>query len=305
MAKLDKRVLLSALLAPAALALAADVWRRPLSYYQGYARTRMYFAGASSRYIRVRGIRLQYYALGPLTGSPIVLIHGLGGRSEDWMLLAPYLTRAGFRVYILDLPGFGKSAQPKDFSYSMTDQARMVFDFMDHLNLRQVDLGGWSMGGWIAQRMAIRQPERIRKLMLFCSAGLYVRPTWDVGLFVPENAGQLAELNQLLMPDPPQLPDFVVKDVLREAAKRAWVVRRTLHSMFSGREVTDRILPHLLMPVLLVWGELDRMIPLAQGEKMHELLLYSQLHVVPCCGHLAPNLCADEIGGPVAQFLLS
>ncbi|MDE3199508.1 MAG: alpha/beta fold hydrolase, partial [Acidobacteriota bacterium] len=214
MAKLDKRVLLSALLAPAALALAADVWRRPLSYYQGYARTRMYISGASSRYVRVKGIRLHYYAMGPLSGPPILLLHGLGGRSEDWMPLAPFLTRAGFRVYILDLPGCGKSSRPEDFSYSMTDQAHIVIDFMDQLNLRQIDLGGWSMGGWIAQRMAALRSERFRKLMLFCSAGLYVRPTWNVGLFVPENAQELAELNQLLMPDPPQLPDFVVKDVL-------------------------------------------------------------------------------------------
>ncbi|MDE3199353.1 MAG: alpha/beta hydrolase, partial [Acidobacteriota bacterium] len=234
---------------------------------------------------------------------PILLLHGLGGRSEDWMPLAPFLTRAGFRVYILDLPGCGKSSRLEDFSYSMTDQAHIVIDFMDHLNLRQVDLGGWSMGGWIAQRMAALRSERFRKLMLFSSAGLYVRPTWNVGLFVPENAQELAELNQLLMPDPPQLPDFVVKDVLREAAKRAWVVRRTLHTMFSGREVTDRILPKLLMPVLLVWGDLDSMIPLAQGEKMHELLPYSQLQIVEGCGHLAPNLCADQIGPGVVEFL--
>ncbi len=300
---LGKRVWITALLAPAALILAADIWRRPLSYYQTYARTHLFFRGASSRYLRVKGIRIHYYVMGPLSGPPIVLIHGLGGRSEDWMPMAPYLARAGFRVYLLDLPGYGKSDQPSGFSYSMSDQGSIVLGFMDLLGLRCVDLGGWSMGGWIAQRIAGQHPERIRKLMLFCSAGLYVRPSWDVGLFIPRDAAELDELYALLMPNPLPLPGFVVRDVLREAARRAWVIRRTLHNMLTGREATDRILPRLLMPVLLVWGELDRIIPLAQGEKMHALIPYAQLHVVEGCGHLAPNLCADQVAPIAVEFL--
>ena len=54
----------------------------------------------------------------------MVLVHGLGGRCEDWRNLAPYLVRAGFRVYMPDLPGYGRSEKPADFSYSIPDQGR-------------------------------------------------------------------------------------------------------------------------------------------------------------------------------------
>ena len=81
------------------------------------------------------------------TGPVVVLVHGLGGSAEDWRNLAPWLVKAGYRVYTPDLPGFGRSEQPSDFSYSVHDQAEMVAGFMDALGLKQVDLGGWSMGG--------------------------------------------------------------------------------------------------------------------------------------------------------------
>ena len=72
---------------------------------------------------------------------------GLGGRAEDWRSLAPYLAKAGYRVYMPDLPGYGRSEKPADFSYSVPDEAAVVVGFMDALGLKQVDLGGWSMGG--------------------------------------------------------------------------------------------------------------------------------------------------------------
>ena len=82
----------------------------------------------------------------------------------------------------------------------------MVVGFLDALGLKQVDLGGWSMGGAIVQHVAADHPERVRRLMLFDSAGLFVLPTWNVGLFTPTTATELDQLDLLLMPDPPKLP---------------------------------------------------------------------------------------------------
>ena len=82
-----------------------------------------------------------------------------GRKAEDWHNLAPYLSKAGFRVYLPDLPGFGRSEKPADFSYSVSDQAEVVVGFLDALGLKQVDLGGWSMGGWIVQIVAAGIPS--------------------------------------------------------------------------------------------------------------------------------------------------
>src|SRR5262249_4812760 len=153
-----------------------------------------------------------------------VLVHGLGGRSEDWRNLAPYLVRSGFRLYMPDLPGYGRSDRPSDFSYSIADQANAVLGFMNTQGLMQVDLGGWSMGGWIAQYLAGNHPERVKKLMLFDSAGLYEKPVWNTDLFMPVSAIELDQLDKLLMPHPPAVPGFIANDILRTSRERRWIM---------------------------------------------------------------------------------
>ncbi len=132
------------------VAVMVGFWERPLSYFNGLTYVQMSLGGAKSRYVTVAGHRIHYYVMGPDAGVPVVLVHGLGGRCEDWRNLAPYVVRMGFRVYMPDLPGYGRSDRPADFSYSIPDQAETVTGFMDALELKQVNLGGWSMGGWIA-----------------------------------------------------------------------------------------------------------------------------------------------------------
>src|SRR3954449_8344102 len=91
-----------------ALLIAAGVffWARPVRVFRGFNEAQMYLIGAKSHYTSVQGYRIHYYTLGPESGTPVVLIHGLGGRAEDWEKLAPFLRKAGYRVYLPDLPGF-------------------------------------------------------------------------------------------------------------------------------------------------------------------------------------------------------
>ena len=159
------------------------------------------------------------------------------------------------------------------------------------------------MGGWIAQRVAAGQPARVRKLLLFDSAGIYERPSWDTRLFTPSSPAELDQLEALLMPNPPTIPDFVASDILRHSKRNAWVIRRALASMLTGRYTTDDLLPGLKMPVLIVWGAEDRVTPLSQAEKMHRLMPKSRLDVFPGCGHLAPSQCVAQIAPDVVAFL--
>lgn len=289
----------------AALFLAAWIgfYQRPISYFNHFTYLQMELSGVDSRWITVDGIRVHYYAQGPAGGPPIVLVHGLGGHAEDWRNLTPFLRRAGFRIYTPDLPGYGRSQKPKNFSYSVQDEANVVVDFMSALGLKQVDLGGHSMGGWIVQLVAFEHPDRVKRLMLFDSAGLYDRPTWNTDLFVPTTAAQLDQLDALLMPHPPEVPAFIANDILRTARENGWIIRRAMDSMLTGKDVTDAMLPKLKMPVLIVWGAQDQITPLRDGEKMHQLIPQSQLDVVPGCGHLAPVQCARKIGPQMDAFL--
>ena len=275
---------------------------RPVSYFNQWLYLREHLTGIESRSVPVKGHRLHYLAEGPARGPVVVLLHGLGASAESWRNLAPYLAKAGFRVYIPDLLGFGRSDQPADFSYAVRDEAAVVVEFMDALGLKHVDLGGWSMGGWISEIVAAEHPDRVGRLMLFDAAGLNVVPDWNTDLFTPTTPAELDDLDALLMPHPPQVPGFVARDIVRAIEKDAWVVKRTTASMRTGRDTTDSLLPQLKMPVLIVWGDLDRITPLSQGDAIHRLIPQSEMEVFAGCGHLAPLECAQAIGPRVVSF---
>jgi pimeloyl-ACP methyl ester carboxylesterase len=275
----------------------------PVTIYDGYTGAYIWIRGFRRRWIVVNGYRLHYLVGGPASGSPVVLIHGLGGRAENWRALAPHFVKAGFRVYIPDLLGYGRSPAPEDFSYSVRDEAALVIDFIHALGHTTVDLGGWSMGGWIAQLIAGKAPQLVRHLMLFDSAGLHVYPKWDAEIFTPRTPEQLERLHAIMEPDAKPIPGFLARDILRSCQPRNWVVQRALKSMFEGRDVTNNILTTLKMPVFIGWGEKDECLSVRQAAQMHRLIPHSELHIVANCGHLAPLDCARELGPPAVAFL--
>jgi pimeloyl-ACP methyl ester carboxylesterase len=282
---------------------ASVVYTRPLWLLRQFLALRLCIEGAESREVNIGGRRIHYYVRGPESGQPIVLVHGLGGRAEDWINLAPYLVRAGYRVYTPDLLGFGHSEQPADATYSIHDQSELIIGFFDAMQLKQPDLVGWSMGGWIVQRAAIDHPQRIRRLVLVDSAGLLMPPDWDTRLFTPTTAAQLDQLDALLMPNPPNVPAFLADDIVRNSQENGWVVKRALASMLTAKDVTDFKLPSLQMPVLILWGDLDHITPLSEGREMHKLIPQSRLAIAPNCGHLAPEQCSALYGPELVRFL--
>ena len=288
-----------------ALLAALGVWERPISglYFKGVIPLRLRLAGAESRSITVAGLRIHYDVLGPTSGRPVVLVHGLGGRAEEWLDLAHFLVKAGYRVYLPDLPGYGRSEKPTSFSYSVHDEAAIVASFLDVVGLKQVDLGGISMGGWIVQLVARDHPDRVRRLMLFDSAGIHEQPSWDTRLFTPTTPDEVSQLNDLLYPHPFPVPGFVARDIMRLTNQNGWVIRRAVASMLAGGDASDDLLPRLKMPVLIVWGAEDRIMPLHQGEKMHSLVPQSQFEVFQGCGHLSPMQCANQVGPKVVEFM--
>jgi pimeloyl-ACP methyl ester carboxylesterase len=287
-----------------ALALLAGVgfYFRPVSYLNAWTYLQEDLSGIESRSVQVAGHRVHYLAEGPANGPVVVLVHGLGGSAEHWRNLAPYLAQSGFRVYIPDLLGYGRSEQPADFSYSVRDEAAVVVGFMDALGLKQVEVGGWSMGGWIAVLVAAEHPERVSRLTLFDSAGLDVQPTFDTALFTPSTVDQLNQLEALLSPHPQPIPAFIAHDILRNFRRDGWIVQHALATMLTGQDAVDKVLPQFKMPVLLVWGSLDQITPPSDGEMMHRLIPQSQLDVFPGCGHMAPLECSAAVGPKVVAF---
>jgi pimeloyl-ACP methyl ester carboxylesterase len=262
---------------------------------------KMRLLGARSYEREIAGHHIHFYEAG--AGKPLVLVHGLSGHAEEWANLLPYFTHAGFHVYMLDLPGFGHSDRPANYSYSIADQSAVVEAFLLDRGLTHTSLGGWSMGGWIAATVALDHPQQVDRLILLDSAGLKFTLPFNPRLFVPKSAAEMDALDKVLMPNPPQIPTFLMRDIERYEDRNGWITNRAMDSMLTGKDVLDDRYNQLHMPVLLVWGSLDRTTPLSLGITMHSRIQNSQLVVIDGCGHLAPIQCASKIGPQAAHFL--
>jgi pimeloyl-ACP methyl ester carboxylesterase len=285
-----------------AAGLGVYVWLRPLQVLFALAQMSLRVQGVHSEYVRVDGYRIHCYVGG--SGKPIVLVHGLGGRSEDWTVLIPELLRGGYRVYALDLLGYGRSARPQDAAYSIPQEAGIVEHFMAAEGLRQTDLAGWSMGGWIAMRAALDEPQAIRRLIVYDSAGLRFDLAYDPTVFYADTPEKLATLNQLLSPGtPPPMAGFIQSAVLRALARNRWVIQRSLQSMMAGADLFDGKVSELKMPFLIVWGKQDKITPVALGYALHAEAPQSVLEIYDGCGHLATRECVPKLGPATVDFL--
>ena len=267
----------------------------------------LFLARVQSNYVLTPEGRVHYYeaeARVPGGGIPVVLIHGLGDRDESWAPMLKRLKRAGFHVYAPDLLGYGRSPKPADGDYSIAGESKFVYDFIQSLGLQKTDVGGWSMGGWIALDLAHAHPELLDRVVVFDSAGLSFKPSYPVSIFQPQTPEQVGELWSLLESEAKPLPANVRRAAVRDMAETSETVGKNLAAMRAAPTL-EGVLPTLPEPLLIVWGSGDRLIPLAVGQQMHALAPRSELDIVEGCGHLAPSFCAARVAPAVADFLKS
>jgi pimeloyl-ACP methyl ester carboxylesterase len=258
-----------------------------------------------SEYIDAGGYRIHYFEASPPDGSagiPLLLVHGLGSRAEDWSPMIPTLAAEGFHVYAPDLLGYGRSARP-DVAYSVALEELVVVDFMRAVGLQRTDVDGWSMGGWIAAKIALDHPEMVNRLVLDDSAGLKYQVSFDKVAFVPTDAAGVNRLIALLSPDPHPMPNFVMRATLRKFRHNGKIIQLSMDSMLSGWDLLDGRLSKITQPTLIVWGTEDKLIPTAIGERMHREIPNSVFDGIVGCGHLAPAECAKPVLAGTIQFL--
>jgi pimeloyl-ACP methyl ester carboxylesterase len=216
--------------------------------------------------------------------------------------MIPALAAQGFHVYVPDLLGYGRSPKP-DVDYSISLEEQTVVQFMRAMHVPRADVGGWSMGGWIAMKLTLDHPEMVDRLVIYDSAGVYFPATWDAELFTPADVVGVKKLIAMLTPKPGPLPGFAAEAALRKLEKNAWVIRRSMTAMTSGRDLLDFRLYQITQPMLIVWGAQDDLIPLSAGEAIHKRVPQSVLNIVEGCGHLAPAECPRPVIEGTVEFL--
>ena len=277
----------------------------PLWVQNQVVRTHLWREGVKSEYVDADGYRLHYLEALPAngeTGTPLLLIHGHGAKAEDWSAMIAPLAAQVFHVYAPDLLGYGRSPKP-DVSYSISLEEASVVEFMKAVHVTRADVGGWSMGGWIAMKLAADHPALINRLILYDSAGIYFPATFAPDLFTPSDVAGVRKLVATLTPNPVRMPDFAARAMVRKLQANAWVVRRSMASMMSGVDLMDFRLHGIQEPTLIVWGSKDALIPLPVGETLHRDIPNSLLDVIEGCGHLAPAECSKPVLEGTVSFL--
>lgn len=288
------------------LAFGVVFYERPVWVMQQEIHFGLFLHRVQSNYVMMPEGRVHYYEAEsriPGGGIPLVLVHGLADRDESWAPMLERLKRSGFHVYAPDLLGYGRSPKPSDSDYSISTQEQFVADFIQSIGLQKPDVGGWSMGGWIVLKLALDHPEMVDRVVIYDSAGIRHQVVGGPQIFHPTNGAELQQLADLLEPHARPMPEFVLRDALRQIGEGQWVVDRSMASMQTGNDLLDTRLGGLTEPLLIVWGGDDALLPLAIGQQMHALDPRSELDILAGCGHLAPKTCPDRTAAVTVDFL--
>jgi pyruvate dehydrogenase E2 component (dihydrolipoyllysine-residue acetyltransferase) len=264
-------------------------------------------AETPTRTVEVGGRRLRYLERAPEqpAGDPVVLLHGFGGDLNNWLFNTDKLAERR-RVVALDLPGHGESA--KDVGVGDLDAfAEVLGGFLDAVGTGRAHLVGHSMGGAVALAYALAHPDRVASLILVAAAGLGedINPDYIDGFVAAERRRELKGVLELLFADQSHVSRTLVDDVLRY--KRLDGVDAALRTVAaamypSGRQarVLAGELEQLTIPLLVVWGEQDRVLPAAHADAARAR---GRVEVLAGAGHSPHMEAANEVNRLVVGFL--
>lgn len=261
------------------------------------------WAPPPSQFIEMKGQLVHLRDVGPRGDpEPIVLVHGTSASLHTWEGWARALAPQR-RVVTFDLPAFGLTG-PFTGEYATDDYrgatyARFVLDLLDHLKLERVVLGGNSLGGEVAWRVAVQAPQRVARLVLVDAAGpAFDSPSAPLG-FVLARVPGLNRVTEWALPrslvaqgvvsvygDPakvtPELVDRYFELTLREGNRRALGLR--MRQLARGEDA-QRI-REVKAPTLILWGGRDRLIPPEVAQVFEREITGSRLVMFPELGHV-------------------
>jgi pimeloyl-ACP methyl ester carboxylesterase len=270
------------------------------------------YATPPSRFVEVMGLRMHLRDTGPRGAPAVLMLHGFGSSLHTWEDWARGL-EGERRVVRIDLPGFGLTGSDPARDYSDARAVAVLAALLDGLGLAQVDLIGSSMGGRIAWRFAADRPERVRRLVLLAPDGY---AAYGIEYDTPVRVPPLLRLLPYTLPkplfrqtataayaDPAAMPPEVLEryyEMTLAPGVRQAILDRTAGHMLARPEP---FLRRIRAPVLLLWGERDRMVPVANAADYGRELPDSRLVVLPGLGHVPMEEDPARSLAPVRDFL--
>lgn len=313
---MKKRYLLAGIGGFAGAAVAYKLLSRPTEIdWESYAK--QIHHPESSRFTEVDGLRIHYQEFGEPAAKPLVLIHGYSASTFTWSFAAPFLAQKGFRVFVVDLIGFGLSEKPAWSDYTIDSQARMIVRFMNRVGIGRAVLVGSSYGGAIALSVALDNPERVEKLVLagaVCNDEIKNLPLTRMAttpllgevmtpfLTSSKTYVRARMRNSLHSANYHLIDETRLSSVMQplQAADSHRSLLLTLKNWHAAR--LERDAKNVTQATLLVWGEEDQTVPLRHGRFLHREIPDSKLIVFKNCGHIPHEEYPSEFVHLVADF---
>jgi 3-oxoadipate enol-lactonase len=254
-----------------------------------------------------RGIH--YESLGDPAKPPLLLIMGLALSSRAWDRLPGLLAR-DFHVLIFDNVGTGRSAR-RGVAYRMRHLAHDALAVLDAAGVRQACVFGISMGGMIAQELAIRHPERVRSLVLGCTFASWRKATapplrtkldlvlLNLGRATPERVARVLVSAEWHRAHPESAMEW-----LRRAERTALRFATAQVLAIARHHTLDR-LERIRAPTLVLTGDADQLVPPVNSELLAKTIPRARLHVLRGAGHVFPLEREEETVQALRQHFLS
>lgn len=279
----------------------------PETLFRLMIKGQMRSAGLVRKEIQVDDHRIAYLEGGK--GETIVLLHGFGACKEHWLPFAARLK--GYRLVIPDVPGFGESSQVKTARYDMESQVRRLDRFVEALQIKKFHLAGQSMSGAIAATYGARYPGKPLSLALMDPAGapsprkseMTARMEKGENLLLADDIRGYDELMAMIFVKPPAVPDNFKRIMIADMAARREFNMKILQDWRPERFSLAPVLPLITAPVLIIWGDQDKITDIGGIAFLQKYLKKSDTAVIKDSGHAPTSEKPEETAGAYLDFL--
>ncbi len=262
--------------------------------------------------IKANGIELYYEVHG--AGKPLILISGIGYSLWQWHRMIPFLEKY-FRVLVFDNRGIGQSDKPAG-PYSAQTLAADTSGLLDALNIRQAIIAGHSMGGFIAQAMALDFPSKVEKLIL-CSTNFGGPRAIPV---TPEAMKVLSDVtsdpltrfkNGLVVSTAPSwaeknpqvLDEWIKWRVANPVDPAPYQAQMAIGlSLIPEAAAFESKLPHVKAPTLVLFGVHDKVVPPENAALLAKQIANSEVIIFPDAGHFFPIEIPEAAARAIVEF---
>ena len=250
--------------------------------------------------INTSGIQTNYKIAGE--GFPLLILHGWGRGIESFTEVQENLAQKGWQVIAVDLPGFGKTEEPKEV-WGVNEYTNFVLEFAEKLRLKKWVLLGHSFGGQIAVNLVAKHPEKVEKLILVAPAAIRKEPgkrEHIIRIFakganfflalIPSNSLQ-SKVRTLFAMIIGRKDYLQARGVMRDVMRK--VIREDVSFLFS--QITS--------PTLLIWGDKDRAVPVENARIMKAQISHASLKIFKDVGHRINRDAPKKLSETILAFL--